>query len=643
MAVPLLVTCAILESDDKIKVLVEKLASLEDTVRQTAPHIQSVTSASASTTNPKSPEDVSPRPLKRSRAEQAAAQDLLSPPNSVISQLHRNGRARDHIEKELSYNESLASHQRSVFETAISFIDQLSQAPSNSIDDDAWCKVPTDFAKGELVQIILKCQQNDDNKMDMQLLSLDHIPQKALERMALCLLDGTADERTLNLCKVVVHFKAGLGLYASQLQTPKNAKIRKHVQGMQLHHLNAALTALDAAVLMYIIGNSTSCWSLTAHASRTLVALGYHNVHNLISKSEQDQEIHAAVAWCYHFDSIMGLLLLRPPSLPKLQVPISSLVEYNPHNPMAIFALIMLELVPIHEKLLDFTLPGQTKDMSKSEVGTQVDDLRAKMDKIYSMVEQVRMTTHLLGQLLIEVKARANNRSANSADYQLHWHSLEFKFFSTLTAVHRLSNTVCFCASERDKCLYAARRALQCVKSIQDLATQQDHFLEEYSPYLSWTILSYPLSPFFVLFCNVVGTSNASDFRLLQDVVDSVSSLVIENKHVERLRRLCNTLLSLCRPLVQQDLDNANPPSTQETWHSLAPNATPPNAARNEDMAMPPGDTVVENSEGSQEVKGTNELWNDDMMWQLFQCQPSLDWFNSDILDPGTWDLNLPS
>jgi hypothetical protein len=33
--------------------------------------------------------------------------------------------------------------------------------------------------------------------------------------------------------------------------------------------------------------------------------------------------------------------------------------------------------------------------------------------------------------------------------------------------------------------------------------------------------------------------------------------------------------------------------------------------------------------------------WNDDMMWQLFQSQPSLDWFNADILDP-TWDFNVP-
>jgi myosin-crossreactive antigen len=28
-------------------------------------------------------------------------------------------------------------------------------------------------------------------------------------------------------------------------------------------------------------------------------------------------------------------------------------------------------------------------------------------------------------------------------------------------------------------------------------------------------------------------------------------------------------------------------------------------------------------------------------MWQLFQSQPSLDWFNADILDPA-WDINQP-
>ena len=151
------------------------------------------------------------------------------------------------------------------------------------------------------------------------------------------------------------------------------------------------------------------------------------------------------------------------------------------------------------------------------------------------------------------------------------------------------------------------------------------------------TILSYPLAPFFVLFCNVVGTSDARDFRLLQDVVESVSSLVIENKYVERLRRLCNALLSLCRPLVHSNL---NPDVMQERQPVPAlisdEDVTP---AYIESATMQ--QMHAEASTPSKEIAG--EGWQDDMMWQLFQAQPSLDWFNSDILDPLTWDLSTPN
>ena len=143
---------------------------------------------------------------------------------------------------------------------------------------------------------------------------------------------------------------------------------------------------------MYIVGNSQSCWSLTAYASRTLVALGYHNIsitQTSLPKSEKEQEIHAAVAWCYHFDRVMSLLLVRPPSLPPLQVPMTSLVTYNPDNPMAIFAHVMLELVPIHEKILELTLSGQQGTVGKAEAAPQVNELRRKMDDIYLNIEHV--------------------------------------------------------------------------------------------------------------------------------------------------------------------------------------------------------------------------------------------------------------
>ena len=145
------------------------------------------------------------------------------------------------------------------------------------------------------------------------------------------------------------------------------------------------------------------------------------------------------------------------------------------------------------------------------------------------------------------------------------------------------------------------------------------------------SMLSYPLCPFFVVFCNVVGTSSTRDFQLLQDVTDGLSALVTENKYVHRLHRLCATLLGLCKPLVQTS--DLHEHTSQPTEGSTAPLAT---------YSLPAGfgngSDILTNS-GSDGTTGIiPSSWNDDMMWQLFQSQPSLDWFNADILDP-SWGL----
>lgn len=153
-------------------------------------------------------------------------------------------------------------------------------------------------------------------------------------------------------------------------------------------------------------------------------------------------------------------------------------------------------------------------------------------------------------------------------------------------------------------------------------------------------MLSYPLCPFFVVFCNVVGTSNERDFQLLQAVTDGISTLITENKYVNRLHRLCATLLSLCTPLVKtsgsQDRSNMSAAvpgfSAQTSTHS----STLTSVLDTPDMLNLGSTVSTDNPDGF-----LPSTWNDDMMWQLFQSQPSLDWFNADILDP-TWDFNVP-
>lgn len=81
--------------------------------------------------------------------------------------------------------------------------------------------------------------------MSVHFHTLDHVPAKAVERIALGLMDGTADEKTLNMYKVIIHFKAAVVLYASNLQGPKSPAVQKHIRQLEYVHLTAALTALD--------------------------------------------------------------------------------------------------------------------------------------------------------------------------------------------------------------------------------------------------------------------------------------------------------------------------------------------------------------------------------------------------------------
>jgi len=153
-------------------------------------------------------------------------------------------------------------------------------------------------------------------------------------------------------------------------------------------------------------------------------------------------------------------------------------------------------------------------------------------------------------------------------------------------------------------------------------------------------MLSYPLCPFFVVFCNVVGTSNERDFQLLQTVTDGISALITENKYVNRLHKLCATLLSLCKPLV-----NISGPQDRSNTNAAVPGILAQASANPSSLSSilntPDLLNVAPNTETTSSEASFLSTWNDDMMWQLFQSQPSLDWFNADILDP-TWDMGVP-
>lgn len=181
------------------------------------------------------------------------------------------------------------------------------------------------------------------------------------------------------------------------------------------------------------------------------------------------------------------------------------------------------------------------------------------------------------------------------------------------------------------------------------------------------TVLYYPLRPYFVLFCNVVATSDAGDFGLMEEFVKTLVEAPNPTLSAKRLQKLCGALVRLCRPLVHRAAEHQEPGTATR-------NATTANRTTNKKTSQEPqryqgmfrdgdigeGGTGVSSpnrtgtwleqilhddiataaaNEASITFGNTNDIGTnleDDMFNALFDVQPNLDWLGSDLFDEGS-------
>lgn len=156
----------------------QRLSTLENSVRSTtrAPS----TAVPDHTKSSATPEDpaLGERPSKRRRTGSSITPS--APVTTVELETTRQPatEARTLISKELSTNGLLSVHQRSVLETAISFVDHLSHAPVPPITDrstfDKSMYLSTDLSPGEILHVILASRSSDLFKVPTNMLQLSH-------------------------------------------------------------------------------------------------------------------------------------------------------------------------------------------------------------------------------------------------------------------------------------------------------------------------------------------------------------------------------------------------------------------------------------------------------------------------------------
>jgi hypothetical protein len=131
------------------------------------------------------------------------------------------------------------------------------------------------------------------------------------------------------------------------------------------------------------------------------------------------------------------------------------------------------------------------------------------------------------------------------------------------------------------------------------------------------------------------------DYRLIQDITQSLTPFNA-SPYIARLLKLLNTLQHLCEPLILTK-QHLGPRAKVAPWYPTT------NGEQQEAMAMPDGPTALaagyldsaaqpypQHQQSDTDI-GVQPV-ADELMWNLFNSQPSLQWCESDVLslDPTT-------
>lgn len=145
-------------------------------------------------------------------------------------------------------------------------------------------------------------------------------------------------------------------------------------------------------------------------------------------------------------------------------------------------------------------------------------------------------------------------------------------------------------------------------------------------------MLLFPLSPFFVLFCHVVYTSDAADYSLMAAVTRGLSRFAESNASIGKLHKLFSTFLALC-----DGLGPHRPVNVRRI--SGVPENHPYYAAGGQNQA---DDGIPDTSIGQLDVGGfqdqvlpsqpIGQMADNNYVWELLYSQPWLGWTEADCL-----------
>ncbi|OQE09060.1 hypothetical protein PENVUL_c007G02954 [Penicillium vulpinum] len=649
-----------------LETLNQRLARLEESTNKETRYFPASHQAASSTTSSPSANftsiiEVPNDKQKRPRAYDPHGADPLQPPPSKHhksqtvahqnvhqthspSSTHHASEAKEYIEHELKCNQALSKDRRTALESALKFVSQLSNPALHweeaaVVDDmDVQENLPPPTLTPELLYMMLPGPDKKTNSQGI-INWPDHISDKVVEQMGLAIIEGTECEQVLQNYRLNVWTKA-IACISKMAPLITSEPLRNHFRSLKKRYEAAAIeilnqiplaatpsllllqSVLSATRLMQYLGNTTQCWMLAALASRMLVSLNYHNITDTNPQTEMEENIHACVYTCYYFDKTLSLLLLRPPSLPDLKVRPTQLIHLDPDLPTSTMLKSIVEYSELKSVLLNILL--DTKTIGDTEKANILSDLVARAHKIQSNMQ-------------VFSRRQKQQFPQSWSRLRREWLSMDFNYYSSLTTIIQARSSVLKSRLFYEDCLYTAREALTTLRALQEGFSKHINSIDSYPTFLTWTMLLFPLAPFFVLFCNVIATSDERDFNMIKNITDDLHQFAEANVSIGKLYKLFSKFLDLCAPLVKGKLEIS-------CSEQAAAGPADTNAAGNIEGQISSCTEIFDHADDQAlgSLRDTDpaenptappsmEGWDDNLVWELFDNQPSLGWAESEL------------
>ncbi|KAJ5794629.1 transcriptional regulator family: Fungal Specific TF [Penicillium paradoxum] len=559
---------------------------------------------------------------------------------AIGSTTHHAEQARVVIQGELDGNEHMDRERKSILRSALQFVDVMAQGKATNTDKFSPFEMPCEYAQDihssitpspELFYMLLPEPTAAVGRSSC-IEWPDHISDKTLEKMASTVLGDDDNDHEhgqifYQYC-ICIYVKAIFHLFQkpraykdprinAQFLKSKKLYERRTFRALEsLNFLNPPnlpfiQSLISAALFMQHRGNMSQAWILNSYAARLITALDYHEVCNPLGNSDLDEEIHSAVYWCFYLDRTLSTLLYRPLSLPEPRISPTNLISADQSLAYIPLIRILLDLAQIQGELLNCG-----KEDTTLQTLANHSKLQDRMGVIYSRLQS----------------SRASAPEFISSD----WIAGDFCYYAILVDILRSRLKYSFSPLTHKECLSYSRKSLKALNHLQRNLTDSPGFVDPYPSFLTWTVLLYPLSPFFVLFCNIIGELDMDDYSLIQDITQNLSQFAA-SPYISKLHKLLDTLQNFCVPLIQAkqrigpQVKVANLyPSMTSTQQGCPAHANEPghplaNASYYMDPCMESNpQQLLTPSDGSYPP-------DDQLMWQLFNSQLSLEWFESNL------------